>query len=242
MPLDVAAVRAQFPSLASGVAYFDGPGGTQTPAVVGEAIARTLTAPLSNRGIITPGERNAEAAVAGFRAAYADLLGVPADGVVYGRSATQLTYDFSRHLAKAWRPGDEIVVSQLDHDCNVRPWLQAAAASGVTVRWLPLDPASGELRLDELDALITERTRLVAVTAASNLIGTKPPVAAIAARAHAVGRWCTSTASTTPPTPTSTWPRWVRTCSSARPTSSSDRIAPCWPPTPRCWPRSPPTS
>jgi selenocysteine lyase/cysteine desulfurase len=124
--LDVAALRAEFPSLESGIAHFDGPGGTQTPAVVGEAIARTLTGPLSNRGTSIASERNADEAVSDFRAAIADLLGAEPGGVVYGRSATQLTYDISRALAKTWSAGDEIVVTQLDHDCNVRPWIQAA--------------------------------------------------------------------------------------------------------------------
>lgn len=187
MSFDVTAFRAQFPSLASGLAHFDGPGGTQTPAVVGEAIARTITAPLSNRGTTVASERNAGVAVDEFRAAFADLLGASPRGIVYGRSATQLTYDFSRALAKSWEPGDEIVVSQLDHDANVRPWIQAAEAVGATVRWLPLDPATAELDLTGLDDLITDRTRLVAVAAASNLLGTKPPVARIAERAHAVG-------------------------------------------------------
>ena len=124
MSFDVAAVRAQFPALASGLAYFDGPGGTQTPSSVGAAIARTITAPLSNRGTITAGERNGEDSVREFRLAYADLLGVAPGGIVHGRSATQLTYDISRALAKTWGAGDEVVVSQLDHDCNVRPWVQ----------------------------------------------------------------------------------------------------------------------
>jgi cysteine desulfurase family protein (TIGR01976 family) len=187
MPLDVAALRAQFPSLASGIAHFDGPGGTQTPAVVGEAIARTLTAPLSNRGTVVASERNADDVVAAFRAAMADLLAADPAGIVYGRSATQLTYDFSRALAKTWGAGDEVVVTQLDHDANVRPWIQAADAAGATVRWLELDPATADLDLSRLDEVITERTRLVAVTGASNLLGTRPDVARIARRAHDVG-------------------------------------------------------
>ncbi|SDG60154.1 cysteine desulfurase-like protein [Microbacterium pygmaeum] len=187
MSLDIVALRAQFPSLKSGIAHFDGPGGTQTPAVVGDAIARTLTGPLSNRGAAIVSEQNADRAVVDFRHAIADLLGADPSGVVYGRSATQLTYDFSRALAKTWVEGDEIVVTQLDHDCNVRPWVQAAQAIGAVVRWLRLDPQSAELRLDDLDEVVTDRTRLVAVTAASNLLGTKPAVATIAARAHAVG-------------------------------------------------------
>lgn len=185
--LDVAAVRAHFPSLATGTAHFDAPGGTQTPRAVGEAIAATLTGPLSNRGSGARSELNAEAAIADFRAAYADFLGVPPAGVVYGRSATQLTYDFSRALAKTWGPGDEVVVSRLDHDCNVRPWVQAAEARGATLRWLDVDPATAELDMASVEAAIGPRTRLVAVTAASNLLGTRPPVRAIADRAHAHG-------------------------------------------------------
>ncbi|MGM0929003.1 MAG: cysteine desulfurase-like protein [Actinomycetota bacterium] len=187
MTFDVSAVRAEFPSLTSGMAHFDNPGGTQTPAVVGEAIARTLTGPLSNRGTLVASERNAENAVEGFRTAVADLLGASPEGIVYGRSATQIAYDFSRTLAKTWKPDDQIVVTALDHDSNIRPWLQAAQTAGVTVRWIPLDPATAELDLSGLDEIVNERTRLVAVTAASNLLGTKPPVARIASRAHEVG-------------------------------------------------------
>jgi cysteine desulfurase family protein (TIGR01976 family) len=186
MVFDVAAFRAEFPSLDSGIAHFDNPGGTQTPRVVGEAIARTLTGPLSQRGAATTGQRNAEESVAGFRSAIADLVGGVPEGVVHGRSATALTYDFSRTLARTWSPGDEIVLCELDHDSNVRPWVQAAERAGVTVRWLRLDPRTAELDLASLDA-ISERTRLVAMTAASNLLGTRPPVATVAARAHEVG-------------------------------------------------------
>jgi cysteine desulfurase family protein (TIGR01976 family) len=178
---------AAFPSLASGIAHFDGPGGTQTPRVVGEAIANTLTGPLSNRGTVGRSEQLADDAVAAFRSAYADLLNADPRGIVYGRSATQLTYDFSRHLAKTWTPGDEIVVSRLDHDANVRPWVQAAERAGAVLRWLELDPATSELDAASIEAAITDRTRLVAVTAASNLLGTQPAVRAIADRAHAVG-------------------------------------------------------
>ncbi|WP_181774966.1 cysteine desulfurase-like protein [Amycolatopsis pittospori] len=185
MAIDVAALRAHFPSLATGTAFFDGPAGTQTPRPVAETIAATMTGPLSNRGKVSPSELNAENAVSGFRAAYADFLNLPAGGVVHGRSATQLTYDFSRHLAKNWNEGDEIVVSRLDHDANVRPWVQAAERAGVTVRWIGIDPESTELDLDSL--VLTERTRLVAVTAASNVLGTKPPIRRIADLAHDAG-------------------------------------------------------
>lgn len=184
---DLDSFRSGFPSLKSGIAYFDGPGGTQTPTRVGEAIARTLTGPLSNRGGSLVSQTNAEETVHAFRSAYADLLGADPSGIVYGRSATQLTYDFSRHLAQGWGPGDQVVVTRLDHDSNVRPWVQAAERAGATVRWIDLDPRTSELDLSDLDEVVNERTRLVAVTAASNLLGTQPPVRTIADRAHAVG-------------------------------------------------------
>jgi cysteine desulfurase family protein (TIGR01976 family) len=187
MRLDVVALREHFPALRSGVAHFDGPGGTQTPRQVGEAIAATLTGPLSNRGLAVPSESNAEQSVVEFREAYADLLGVDKDGIVYGRSATQITYDMSRALGKRWRSGDEVVVSRLDHDCNVRPWVQAADAAGAVVRWIDFDPETSDIDMDAVRSAVNERTRLVAVTAASNLIGTKPPVRAIADAAHAAG-------------------------------------------------------
>ncbi|MBZ3906032.1 MULTISPECIES: cysteine desulfurase-like protein [Streptomyces] len=187
MAIDLTALRAHFPSLDTGLAFFDGPGGTQTPRPVAEAVTATLTGPLSNRGTVSPSEANAERAVADFRAAYADLLHVPSAGVVHGRSATQLTYDFSRHLAKTWHPGDEIVLSRLDHDANVRPWTQAAERAGVTVRWIEIDPETTELDLDSYERALTSRTRLVALTAASNVLGTVPPVRRIADRAHEAG-------------------------------------------------------
>lgn len=187
MNLDVPQLRSHFPSLESGIAHFDAPGGTQTPREVGSAVAATLTGPLSNRGAMVLSERNADTAVADFRRAYGDLLGVDGDCVVYGRSATQLTFDFSRAIARAWSRGDNVVVSRLDHDCNVRPWVIAAERAEVEVRWLDFDPETAELDLSSLASLIDERTRVVAVTAASNVLGTKPPVRVVAEAAHAVG-------------------------------------------------------
>jgi cysteine desulfurase family protein (TIGR01976 family) len=184
---DVAAVRAQFPSLVSGFAHFDGPGGTQTPRPVAEAVAAALAGPLSNRGSRTPGERNADGFAVEGRRALADLLAADPDGIVFGRSATQLTYDFSRTLAKTWAPGDEVVVTRLDHDSNIRPWIQAAASAGAVVRWVDFDPSTGELPPEAIGAALSDRTRLVAVTAASNLIGTRPDIPAIAGLAHAAG-------------------------------------------------------
>lgn len=184
---DVDRVRRDFPALAEGVAYLDGPGGSQTPLQVAEAVARTMTAGLANRGTVTAAERRAEEVVAGARQAVADLLGCEADGVVFARSMTQATYDVSRVLARDWRAGDEVVVTRLDHDSNIRPWVQAAERAGATVRWVGFDRESGELSLDDVRAALSERTRLVAVTAASNVLGTRPDVAAIAAAAHDAG-------------------------------------------------------
>jgi len=185
--LDVLRVRAAFPALDHGVAHFDGPGGSQVPTAVAEAVGRTLTAGVANRGTVTEAERRAENAVVGARAAIADLLGAAAGGVVFGRSMTQLTYDVSRALAKQWRPGDEVVVTRLDHDANIRPWVTAAEHAGATVRWAGFDRTTGELDTDEVASLLTERTRLVAVTGASNLLGTRPDLPAVAEAAHAVG-------------------------------------------------------
>jgi len=186
-PLDVAAVRAQFPALADPVAYFDGPGGSQVPTVVGRAVADTLTTGISNRGVITVAERRADDVVTGARQAIADLSGGSAGGVVFGRSMTQLTYDFARTLARGWTTGDEVVVTRLDHDGNIRPWIAAAERAGATVRWADFDRDSAELPVSAITALLSERTRLVAITAASNLLGTRPDIAAVAAAAHEVG-------------------------------------------------------
>ncbi|HYP43708.1 MAG TPA: cysteine desulfurase-like protein [Propionibacteriaceae bacterium] len=189
MTFDVHRVRGDFPALAGGLAFFDSPGGTQTPQSVADAIAGALQQPLSNRGGLTPAQRNAEETVRGARAAMADLLGADPRGVVFGRSATSLTFEMSRTLARAggWGPGDEVVVTRLDHDANVRPWLIAAGAVGATARFVDFDAETGELTLEAVTAVLSERTRLVAVTAASNLIGTIPDMAAIADRVHRTG-------------------------------------------------------
>jgi cysteine desulfurase family protein (TIGR01976 family) len=184
MAYDVDALRSRFPALNSGVAYFDTPGGSQVPDVVAGAIADTLRAGLSNRGRVTASERAADDVVLGARSAMADLLGADPGGIVFGRSMTQLTYDFARTIAKTWSPGDEVVVTRLDHDANIRPWVQAAAAVGATVRWADFDPGTGELTTDDINCQLSERTRLVAVTGASNLIGTRPPLADIAGSVH----------------------------------------------------------
>ena len=187
MTYDVQRIRADFPALSSGTAFFDGPGGSQAPRQVGEAIRDAMAQPLSNRGRTTEAERNADDIVVAARQAAADLLGAESAGVVFGRSMTALTYQFSAALAKGWGPGDEVVVSRLDHDANVRPWIQTAEAAGATVRWADFDPATGELGADDVAAVLTERTRLVAVTGASNLIGTRPPLPEIGRVVHDAG-------------------------------------------------------
>jgi cysteine desulfurase family protein (TIGR01976 family) len=188
---DVARVRSHFPQLkdgpGSGAAHFDGPGGSQTPEVVARAMYDVLTGPLANLGDATPAERNAQAAVVGARAAMADLLAADPAGIVFGRSMTQLTMDLARTLAKGWGPGDEVVVTRLDHDSNVRSWVIAAEAVGATVHWADFDPETGELDPGQVEAALSDRTRLVAFTAASNLLGTMPDVRAIADLAHAAG-------------------------------------------------------
>ena len=187
MSYDVSSVRARFPALRAGVAHFDGPGGTQVPESVARAVADTLTSPIANRGRTTAAERTADDVVRAARQAMADLLGADPRGIVFGRSATQLTFDISRTLAAHWGPGDEVVVSRLDHDANVRPWVRAAEAAGATVRWIAFDPDTSELTTDDVADVLSERTRLVAVTGASNLIGTRPPVAEIARLVHGAG-------------------------------------------------------
>lgn len=185
MDLDVERVRSMFPALDQGVVYFDGPGGSQTPRQVSDAIIAALAGGLSNRGRVTDSERRADDVVVGARAAVADLVGADPGGVVFGRSMTQLTFDLARALAKQWTPGDEVVVTRLDHDGNIRPWVIAAEAVGATVRWVDFDPETAELTFDT--RMLSERTRLVALTGASNLLGTRPDVAAVAAAAHDVG-------------------------------------------------------
>ena len=178
---DVQRLRSRIPALASGTAFFDGPGGTQTPDLVAQAVFDTMVGPLSNRGRLTPAERNADDITARARVAMADLLGSPAEGIVFGRSATALAFDMARTLAQDWEPGDEVIVTRLDHDANIRPWVRAAERAGAEVRWAPFDPRTAELDSLAIGGLLSDRTRLVAVTGASNLLGTRPDLRAIGA-------------------------------------------------------------
>jgi len=184
---DVGRIRALYPALADGYAYLDGAAGTQVPGTVVEAIAGAYRSGIGNLGGAFPASRRSGAIVAACRRAVADLVGGEPGGVVLGPNMTTLTYRLAAVLAAGWGPGDEVVVSRLDHDANVRPWVQCAARAGAGVRWAEVDLATGELPAGQYEGLISERTRLVAVTAASNVLGTRPDLAAITARAHDAG-------------------------------------------------------
>lgn len=188
MAFDVEKVRAQYPALADGRAWLDGAAGTQVPQPVIDAVTDAYRVGMSNVGGPYASSRRAGGIVAEARAAVADLVGAPDPaGVVFGPSMTALTYRFAAVLADGWRPGDEIVVTQLDHDANVRPWIQHAQRAGASVRVAELDPATGELPAQRVTDLIGERTKLVAVTAASNVLGTMPDLRTITDRARQVG-------------------------------------------------------
>jgi cysteine desulfurase family protein (TIGR01976 family) len=192
--LDVDAVRARFPALAlehdgRPMAFFDGPGGTQVPDTVIDAVVRYYRESNANHGGAFATSERSDAIVEDAHQAIADLLGVDADEITLGPNMTTITFHLSRSIVAAMRPGDEIVVTGLDHQANIDPWVAAARDSEVVVRtWEPrLDDCT--LRLEDLDAVLNDRTRLVAVGWASNAVGTINPVAEIAERAHRAGAW-----------------------------------------------------
>ncbi|HYK94768.1 MAG TPA: cysteine desulfurase-like protein [Candidatus Dormibacteraeota bacterium] len=191
---DVDAIRARFPALdlthdGRPMAFFDGPGGTQVPDSVIDAVSRYYRESNANHGGLFPTSRRSDAIADDAHAAIADLLGVDADEIALGPNMTTLTFHMSRSIAAALRPGDEIVVSGLDHQANVDPWIAAARDSEVIVRTWEPNLADCTLRLEELEPLLNERTRLVAVGWASNAVGTINPIAEVAKRAHAAGAW-----------------------------------------------------
>jgi selenocysteine lyase/cysteine desulfurase len=214
MPFDVARVRGLFPTLGDGYIHLDGPAGTLIPEQVARAVSAALRVPLSNRRGPFPSSARADALVDAARRAFADLVGGEPTGAILGPNMTTLTYAISRALAKTWKVGDEILVSRLDHDANVRPWIAAARSAGAVVRWAEIDIETCELPEWQYDELITRRTRLVAVTAASNAVGTGP------------ARSCTSTACTRPRTARSTWPRSAPTSGPPARTSGAGRTSP----------------
>jgi cysteine desulfurase family protein (TIGR01976 family) len=189
---DVEEIRSRFPALSlthagRPMAFFDGPGGTQVPDSVIEAVARYYRESNANHGGAFETSRRSDALVDAAHEALADLLGVDADEITLGPNMTTLTFHLSRSIAASFSPGDEIVVTGLDHQANVDPWIAAARDNELIVRtWEPrLQDCT--LRLDDLEPLLGPRTRLVAGGWASNAVGTVNPVAEIARRAHAAG-------------------------------------------------------
>jgi cysteine desulfurase family protein (TIGR01976 family) len=189
--LDITYVRAQFPALAQTVnghpaVFLDGPGGTQVPQRVIDAISDYLRRDNANTGGAYATSRRTDAMLADGRAAMADFLHCGADEIVFGPNMTTLTYAMSRAIGRDLGPGDEILVTRLDHDANVSPWL-ALEEKGVTIRWAEIHEENCTLDLADLASKINERTKLIAVGYASNAVGTINPVKAIVRLAHAAG-------------------------------------------------------
>jgi cysteine desulfurase family protein (TIGR01976 family) len=179
-------VRARFSALQQPLAFFDGPGGTQVPDSVIDAIAGYLRESNANVGGAFPTSRRSDELVAIAHAAAAEFLNATVDEVAFGANMTTLNFALSRAASRDWQEGDEIVCTRLDHDGNVSPWLEIARDKGLTVRFADVDDEC-RLDLDQLSSLLGERTRVVAFPWASNAVGTVTPVAEIAALAHEAG-------------------------------------------------------
>jgi cysteine desulfurase family protein (TIGR01976 family) len=191
MPLDVELVRSQFPALASGATFFDNPGGTQVARPVLDRMNRYLVHTNANHGGVFATSRESDALLVEAHAAMADLLGAASgDEIVFGANMTTLTFALSRALGRWLKPGDEVVVTRLDHDANVAPWLLVAEDRGAIVKWADVNPEDCTLDLRDLERQLGPRTRLVACGHASNAVGTLNDVAAISRMAHAVGALC----------------------------------------------------
>lgn len=193
MSIDIGKIREQFPSLSvtdSGRPriYFDNPGGTQVPQTVIDRMVACLIQSNANLGGYFPSSRSADALVAEAHEAMADFLNAasPAE-IVFGQNMTSLTFHISRSLAKRFSPGDEIIVTRMDHDANISPWLLLARDNDLKVRWLDFDPNRFEFDVAALDAILTPRTRLAAINFASNATGTINDVKTLAAKAKAAG-------------------------------------------------------
>ncbi len=186
-------LRAQFPALrqemnGEPVAFLDGPGGTQVPNRVIKAMSNYFVRGSSNQGgPFLTSQQTDETVAAARRAIQALYNAHQPEEIIFGQNMTSLTFAMSRALARTWQPGDEIIVTRLDHDANISPWLMAAEDRGVTVRWLDFRPENCTLRLDLLPDLLNEKTRLVAVTFASNAVGSISEVAQVVQMAHRVG-------------------------------------------------------
>ncbi len=191
-PLDVTAVRARFPALKRThdgvpVAYLDGPGGSQVVDSAIAAMTDYMAGGVANlHGAFATSEET-DQLVLNARAATAALLGARSDEVAFGQNMTSLTFSIASALGQTWQPGDNIVVTELDHRANVDPWLRAARLAGVEPRWLRVDLERLTLDLSRLEDIITDRTRLVAVGRASNAVGTITEVRQVADVAHAHG-------------------------------------------------------
>jgi len=185
--LDLAAVRSQFPALASDAAFFDGPGGSQVPQSVIDAVAGCLRDANANLGGAFATSRAADELMETAHAAAAHFTGGEPEGIAFGANMTTLNFQLAHAVARTLSPGDEIVVTALDHDANVSPWLLVAADHDLVVRPAPLRAQDMTLDLDALEELIGERTRVVAFTLASNAVGSIPDAARVAAAAHDAG-------------------------------------------------------
>jgi cysteine desulfurase family protein (TIGR01976 family) len=193
IPLDPSELRRRFPALARvvddgrPVVYADAPGGSQVPETVVDAIATHLRSGISNTHGAFAASQETDALIADARRAAADVTGSDPGEIVFGPNSTTLLLHLSRSFARMLRPGDEVVVTKLDHDANVRPWVLAAEDAGATVRWVDIRDDDVTLDLDSFEAALTDRTRLVAFTLASNAVGTIPPAVELIRRVHAVG-------------------------------------------------------
>jgi cysteine desulfurase family protein (TIGR01976 family) len=191
MPFPLASVRAQFPALArqfegKPAVYFDGPAGSQVPLRVVGAIGKYLVDHNANHGGVFATSVENDAALLEAQQAAADLLGAAdPNAIVFGANMTTLTFAFSRALAQTWRAGDEVIVTDLDHDANVTPWVMAARDRGVTVKRVRFRHDDCTLDIEQLHALLSPRTRLVAVGCASNAVGSINPIRQIIDLAHA---------------------------------------------------------
>jgi cysteine desulfurase family protein (TIGR01976 family) len=191
----VEAIRARIPALGrkhegKPVAYFDGPGGTQVPREVAEAMTDYLYQHNANTHWNYPSSKETDVALAQARNAFADFFNCSPQEVAFGNNMTTITFHISRALGRGWTAGDEIVVTELDHQANVAPWRELAKELGVTIRLAPFNPETGELRWEEFERAVTDKTRLVAIGAASNVLGTISPVRAAAQLAHSRGALC----------------------------------------------------
>jgi len=191
MPLDLALIRSQFPSLSSGAIFFDNPGGTQVARQVMDRVNDYLLHHNANHGGAFKTSVESDAILHEAHAAMADFLGAASpDEIVFGANMTTLTFAVSRALGKLLSPGDEIVVTRLDHDADISPWLLLAEDTGAMIRWVDLREEDCTLDMSDFEAQITDRTKIVACGYASNAVGTINDVKAIVSMAHAAGALC----------------------------------------------------